>query len=288
MKRSVTSIVSNKGAQPRGGFLPISEMEVWDISEDKNYAKKVEKLLENGNVPDSLMGQCFDYGIKLEYIDICDSLDYIKTIKVKTLRTFVNVRCGARMLGEEEKYQSLIESLCKEYSTPGEYYDRRKFIPIFAELARYEAIAHSGNVNIKPIIVNATENEAKALDYMLYNTAMFMGTQMVSIGYSPRFFGTGAKNVEVSACDMLFEENLIEFKYSKKEPTTKHTFQLILYYLMGLHERPKIFKEILQLGIINPRIGKYYFIEPEKLDKEMLKHIEIDIMGYKNSVVDKI
>lgn len=290
MKRSVTSIASTKGLQPRGGFLPISQMEVGNLSLDSDYAEKVEKLLKNGNISDSLMGQCFDYGVKLEYIDNRDPDDCIKAIKLKMLSTFSTARCGARMIGEEENCRIALDRLYQAYNTPCTKYDRRKFIPIYAELARYEAISHSGNPNLKPMASKATKNEADALDYMINTTVCsFWDTIIIpSSGRSPRFYGKGAKNVEVSACDLLFDDAIVELKYSKNEPTPRHTFQLLLYYLMGLHERPEIFKWLWKLIIINPRIGKFYSIETGLLDKEMLKHIELDIMGYETSVVDHL
>ena len=97
----------------------------------------------------------------------------------------------------------------------------------------------------------------------------------------------GAKNVAPSDADWITEDSLIDIKCTKDGPKSSETFQLILYYLLGMNEAPSTFRKIKYLKILNPRLCRVYTYEIDKLKKEDLKHIEIDIMGYKESVFDK-
>lgn len=51
--------------------------------------------------------------------------------------------------------------------------------------------------------------------------------------------------------DFLTEDTLWDFKVIKSKPTSKHTMQLLMYWIMGQHSGQKKYKSIRYLGIFN-------------------------------------
>jgi len=81
--------------------------------------------------------------------------------------------------------------------------------------------------------------------------------------------------------DYLAKDTLWDFKVSKKSPTSKHTLQLLMYWIMGQHSGNEIFKGISRIGIYNPRLDAIYTFKMEELDPEIIKTIETEVIGYK-------
>lgn len=61
--------------------------------------------------------------------------------------------------------------------------------------------------------------------------------------------------VETGDGDFLTKDTLWDFKVSKSKPTSKHTLQLLMYYIMGKHSGQAIYSPISRLGIFNPRLA---------------------------------
>ncbi len=80
--------------------------------------------------------------------------------------------------------------------------------------------------------------------------------------------------------DYLTFDTLWDFKVSKRKPTSKHTLQLIMYWIMGQHSGQKIFKNISKLGIFNPRLNTVYTIDINDIPQETIKIIEDEIICY--------
>ena len=80
--------------------------------------------------------------------------------------------------------------------------------------------------------------------------------------------------------DFMTSDTLWDFKVSKNEPQNKHTFQLLVYYIMGLHSSHPEYRNIKQLGIYNPRSNKVYRYPIDKIGDEVIKRIEEEVIGY--------
>lgn len=81
--------------------------------------------------------------------------------------------------------------------------------------------------------------------------------------------------------DFLTKDTLWDFKVSKKGPTTSHTLQLMMYYIMGIHSGQEIYKDIKNLGIYNPRLNTVYFFPVKDIPNETIKKIEEEVICYK-------
>ncbi len=80
--------------------------------------------------------------------------------------------------------------------------------------------------------------------------------------------------------DYLTEDTLWDFKVSKKKPTSKHTLQLLMYWIMGQHSGQKIFENIQKMGIFNPRLNTVYLLNVKEVSQEIIHEVEQDVICY--------
>lgn len=80
--------------------------------------------------------------------------------------------------------------------------------------------------------------------------------------------------------DFLTNDTIWDFKVSKANPTSKHTLQLLMYYVMGKHSGMDIFRNINKLGFFNPKLNTVYILEAERIPPEIIRTVEEDIICY--------
>lgn len=78
----------------------------------------------------------------------------------------------------------------------------------------------------------------------------------------------------------MTKDTLWDMKVLKKEIENKHTYQLLVYYLMGLHSKDPRYKSIKYLGIFNPRLNKVYRYNVDNISLETILRIEEEVIGY--------
>lgn len=91
--------------------------------------------------------------------------------------------------------------------------------------------------------------------------------------------------------DVLTPNGLWDIKVSVRKPNSKHTLQLVMYYLMGLRSYDAYgnplyggaFHNVEKLGIFNPRLNIAFTANVSELDRDMLKEVEIEVIGYLDS-----
>ena len=80
--------------------------------------------------------------------------------------------------------------------------------------------------------------------------------------------------------DFLTADTLWDFKVSKSKPTSKHTLQLLMYYIMGKHSGQEVFEPISKIGIFNPRLNTVYTYDVSNLSSDIIAEIEREVIGY--------
>ena len=80
--------------------------------------------------------------------------------------------------------------------------------------------------------------------------------------------------------DFLTEDTMWDFKVSKSKPTSKHTLQLLMYWVMGQHSGRDVYKHITKLGIYNPRLNNVYILNIDGISDEIIATVEKDIICY--------
>lgn len=80
--------------------------------------------------------------------------------------------------------------------------------------------------------------------------------------------------------DYLTKDTMWDFKVSMSQPTSKHTLQLLMYWIMGQHSGMDIYKGIDKLGIFNPRLNNIYLLKVKNIPKEVITQVENDVICY--------
>ncbi|MDO4220188.1 MAG: hypothetical protein Q4D22_03095 [Candidatus Saccharibacteria bacterium] len=276
---SISRLALKKGIQSRGGFIHPKDMAESSFDEDKFSLYTYAQLVETSyiGIPPSSLGTLFDYLLRTEmYIS-----SGVETMDAIMNSFFTSVK-GATRVNEFDKVRDLMINLYDCYNRKKENY--RKIVSLAVQLVRYDTAFRSGyfDPNEKPYKV--AEEEASIIDYMLKATQIYLMTHEKITRLGVSFNAIGAKNCAPSDADLLGEDALIDIKLIRKEPTSQHTLQLLLYYIMGLHEYHDEFVGVKYLKVLNPRKGKIYSYDIAKIDIDTLKHVEKNIMGYNESV----
>ena len=273
----VTRIVRAPNLQPYGGFIPPKEMEREILSNDPLYMDLVDRGCKNGGLQPQALGLVFDYILRTELaifsgVGLADAI--INAFKVSCL--------GAKLAHKEKKALALVSKLASLDEKKKKNY--KKIFQVASELVVFDAVYRAGYYNPDAEKPKVNDSDEFALSLMLNATEDYLleKQKLVSLGFE--FTARGAENVTPSDGDILTTESLIDIKCSINKPTSKHTLQLLLYYILGLHEYPEVFKSLKYIKILNPRLGIIYSYELGKVDIKTLKRIEGEIMGYKDTV----
>ena len=95
-------------------------------------------------------------------------------------------------------------------------------------------------------------------------------------------FGGYTATVLTGDGDFLTADTMWDFKVTKRKPTSKHTLQLLMYWIMGQHSGQEIFKGITKLGIFNPRLNTVYLYDMRDFPKEVIKEVEDNVICYED------
>ena len=95
--------------------------------------------------------------------------------------------------------------------------------------------------------------------------------------FEPSGYSTIVSNGEG---DYLTSDTIWDFKVLKSKPTSKHTLQILMYWIMGQHSGNSIFNSITKIGMFNPRLNIAYFIPISEISKDTIKQIESEVICY--------
>lgn len=122
-----------------------------------------------------------------------------------------------------------------------------------------------------PVTADGFDFSPEALDELAFLEMLVTGTGSYGGYTSTVYKGDG---------DFLTKDTLWDFKVSKSAPTSKHTLQLLMYWIMGQHSGQKIFKDITRLGIFNPRLNIVYLYDVKDIPDEVIEAVEKDVICY--------
>ena len=90
-----------------------------------------------------------------------------------------------------------------------------------------------------------------------------------------------SETVDSGDGDYLTPDTLWDFKVSKSKPKSKHTLQVLMYWIMGLHSGKPEFKNVKKLGFYNPRLNTVYLLDTNSIPNEVIKTVEQEVICYK-------
>lgn len=238
--------------QPYGGYLPVRYFHKTQYADEYS-------LYEEENIHSSLVGLAVDYlsrymlgaaaedafNISLRGASIIDEIDeaYDLLQRITGLNT-ESITCACKLSGYD---------VCFRSGTQG-------YKPV-EDIEPDEATIH----NIRVMVIRCM-NLFEIIGPITKTCIEFDG------GYTPV--------VDKGDGDYMTEDAIWDLKVSKSTPTSKHTLQLLMYYVMGLHSIYPEFNHIKHLGIFNPRLNLAYTQDIDNIPPEIIQCIESDVICY--------
>ncbi len=259
--------------QPYGGFLRPSEFETTTI--DDGFS-----VVGDENVHAAVVGMAVDY---LTRYMMGDRIEEAFAISILGYRNRIN-ELGKDLEIKDKQNRIDIGSLLDEITGTDDI-----SIISACKAVTYDVWYRYGNPgnNVKgPLETNPNEATINNIRIMVNRCIVFwkMNGPIVSAGFT--FDPSGYTDI-VSAGDgdYLTEDTLWDLKVLKAKPTSKHTLQILMYLLMGLHSGKREFKLITRIGIYNPRLNMAFVIPISSISEETIKTVEKDVIGYKKSII---
>ncbi len=158
----------------------------------------------------------------------------------------------------------------------------KKAIIAACKLSGFDVCLRAGIMRYKPVDeINPDSDTINNIACMVNRSLSFLKEHgpVVLDGFT---FEGGYTNIISSGDgDYLTKDTLWDFKTSRSEPTSKHTLQLLVYYIMGVHSIHKEFMSIKKLGIYNPRLNKVYIVKIEDIPESVINAVSKEVIGYK-------
>ena len=277
----------NEVTQPRGGYLKPSQFNVY-------YLNCVEHLKESVNISHALMGLAVDYLVRfMNGTDIRDAFAIsLQGAEIASKRKLKNA------LNDANEFIVKIKGLDEESiicavklatfdvwyrQGPGFALGMRSYLEIEPDQdtifnIRVLVTRTLNFISLySPIVKDGFDFFPPDVNMMEYQTMVYEG-----VGVCGGYTGT----VSSGDGDYLTKDTLWELKSISSEPTSKHTLQLLMYYIMGKHSGQEVFKDIKKIGIFNPKKNKVYIYDMCWFSKDLIEDIEdrlkITISGFKD------
>lgn len=248
---SVTQRISEV-KQPRGGYIKPKDFVVTDLLD-------TEPLNENENIHASLVGLTVDYLTRF-----LSGTPIEKAFKISIL--------GASIVREAEFAKDLLLNIQGTDDTS---------IECACKMVGFDVVFRAGVAWYKPVkLINPDKETISNIRIMVNRSLNFFKLYGPVIKDGFTFEGGYTSIISAGDGDFLTKNTLWDFKVSKSSPTNKHTLQLLVYYLMGVHSIHPEFKQIENLGIFNPRLNKVYLLPISSIPNEIINEVNTTIIGY--------
>ena len=249
---SVTQI-AKIAKQPKGGYLKPSAMTAIQFFDDT-------PLHPNENIHPSTVGLAVDYLTR--YMITADA---IEAFKIPLL--------GASNVHLLPYAHGLIRAL--DFSLADNTIKAACILASFDVAFRVGPEFYSSNKEPDP-----NQDTIENIRTMVYRTINYFQIYGPVLKDGFTFNSAYTEIVSSGDGDLLTEHTLWDIKVSKNEPTSKHTLQLLIYFIMAHRTQNPIFRSVSKIGIVNPRLNKIYLYELTESDLPMLKEISKNIIGY--------
>lgn len=238
--------------QPRGGYLNPKVFKIHAFIDDKD-------LNPNESIGPSLVGLAVDYLTR-----------FMRTKNV--VNAFGISILGAKIIGKIDQCIKLISRI--------KGLDDDSIIAA-SKTVGYDVCYRASVMAYRPVEeINPDQNTIENIRIMVERSLSFFqkfGPVTVD-GFT--FDGGYTKTIDTGDGDFLTADTLWDFKVSSKEPTNKHTLQVLVYYIMGLHSMHPYFKNIKRLGFFNPRLNIAYTFDVANIPASTIQDIEKNVICY--------
>lgn len=246
---SVTSRISEV-QQPYGGFLAIKQFE--KIAMEDGLSLSSEE-----NIHSSLIGLSVDYLSRF-----MDTGNAEEAFKISLL--------GANLAGMGGKAHKL---LTKIKGTDDDS------IVAATRLAGFDCIFRAGISAYRPIEDICPNRETiDNIRIMVNRVSNFISVYGPVIEDGFTFENAYTSTICSGDGDLLLPDFMCDLKCVKKL-TSKHSLQILIYYIMGQHTGRECFK-VKYIGFFNPRENIVYRYDTSLISAEVIKEVEESVIGY--------
>lgn len=243
---TVTRFIKNI-QQPRGGYLSPKSFEKIIINDNKI-------LFENENISPIITGTVIDSFSRF----------------IIGERAEIAFRCsiiGAGCIGELKKANQLIKKITGF---------NQQSILAACKLVGYDTVHRAGPssfVGINHIIPD--KDTLSNITIMLERCRSFFEKYGSVTETGTTFLGGYTDIIKSGDADFLTYDTLWDMKVIKSEPTSQHTLQLIIYYLLMFRSDHYALDSIKNIGIFNPRKNAIYLYSIDNMNESMLKEVHL-------------
>ena len=241
--------------QPYGGYIKPSEFRKIELDDGRS-------LYPEENIPASLVGTVIDYMSRFMEND-----NVVKAFSISCM--------GAIIAGERDLAEELlcgingiddvsIINACRLASFDVWYRNTSEA----ALCSRYDDVIPD-SVTIENIRVMIKRSMSF---FEEYGPVIADGFTFEPYGYT--------QTVDAGDGDFLTCDTLWDFKVLRSKLTSKHTLQLLIYWIMGQHSGQEIFRNINRVGVFNPRMNVVYVLETEKIPAWIIHEVEEKVICY--------
>lgn len=236
--------------QPRGGYLPMSGFEVINLNDGV--------ILNEENVSGSTMGMVVDYLTRW-----AQSKDVEDAFQVSIL--------GARRVDREAEAMRLLSGI-KDMSDAS--------IVNACKLVGFDTYARGVFVDYDSSTVNPDHPTCQNIRTLVNRVLSFFNSYGPVTLEGFDLMGGYSRVVDRGSGDFLTKNVLWDLKVMRKDPESKHSLQLLMYYIMGKRSIHKEFDSITKVGFYNPRLNKIYLMDMSKVDPQIIKTVEDEVICY--------
>ena len=247
--------------QPRGSYLPIARFQVRTLEDAHTLAPKE-------NLHPTVVGLAVDYLTRLQLGAAAEDVFQVALEGARRAEILGVPGAQAEANGYLARIQGLdgdsIKNTCKLVTF--DVWKRSTFNAFSARPAE-DTNPDTATLNNIRVMVN------RGLHFWQeYGPVTHSGFDFRPFGYT-RIVSSGDG-------DYLTEDTLWDFKVSAAAPKSRHTLQLLMYWVMGQHSGNPIFADIVRVGFFNPRLNTVYTYNMADLPPETLHTVEREVIGY--------
>jgi len=248
---SVTS-VTKKATQPKGGYLPIKLF-------TKERFEDGKVLHQEENINPGLVGLAVDYLSRFMQGASVDAAFHIST------RGAFNIKKQDVANDLKSKIHGLDDTS----------------IICACKLSGFDVCFRASSKDYQPVeTIEPDQHTIENIRIMVERCSSFFEKYGPVLCSEPTFEGGYSSIIDSGDGDFVTKDTLWDLKVIQTSPTTKHTLQLLTYYVMGLHSKHDYFKSLSNLGFFNPRLNIVYLYPISSLSQNLIEDVENNVIGY--------
>lgn len=248
--------------QPRGGYIKLSEFDMTDLGGGI-------VPLEGENVHSTVIGMAVDYLTRFASGASIEDAFKISILGARTAEMMCGVSGAMSQLDVILSKIRGVDSASIVNACKAVTYDVWYRNPLAASWSKGADETNPDAETIRHISLMVKRG---VLFFEMYGPVVRDGFTFDDCGFT--------NTVDAGDGDFLTKDTMWDFKVSKTKPQSKHTLQLLMYWIMGQHSIDPVFHDIEHIGIFNPRMNIVWRLCMDNVSKDIISAVEKDVICY--------